>query len=160
MQAVATQQIGPANPEIPLQALSSAGKALPELPSTPLAEYLEYLGLDSESYDSVLHTATESRFIKVEPATNLPLRARVRTILSNKIARLTLKIAFWMAVVTTIYYGTSLVPAFQGSVAATRGLQIQIESESDSRQTVAYGFLQECGNRNVSIMSSRYGKSS
>jgi hypothetical protein len=155
MQAVAPRQIEPANPEIPLQALSSAGKTLPELPSTPLVESLEYLGSDSESYDSVLHTATKSRFIKVEPATNLPLRVRVRKIFSNKIARRTLQIAFWMAVVTTIYYGTSLVPAFQGAVAATRGLQIQIESESDSRQTVAYGFLQECGNRKVSIMSSR-----
>jgi hypothetical protein len=59
-----------------------------------------------------------------------------------------------MAVVTTIYYGASLVPAFQGAMAATRGLQLQIESESDSRQTVAYGFLQECGNRKVSIIVS------
>jgi hypothetical protein len=154
MQAVTPRQIGPANPEIPLQVLSSAGKALPELPSTPLEESLEYPASDSESYDSILHTATKSHFIKVEPATNLPLRVRIRKILSNKIARRCLHITIWMAVVTTIYYGASLVPAFQGAMAATRGLQLQIESESDSRQTVAYGFLQECGNRKVSIIVS------
>jgi hypothetical protein len=149
MQAIAPLQIGSANPEIPLQTLSSAGKALPELPSTPLEDSLEHPSSDSESDDPVLQTANESRFIKVEPATNLPLRVKVRKILGNKIARRTLQIAAWLAVITTIYYGISLVPAFQGAMAATRGLQLQTASESDNSQMVAYGFLQECENRKV-----------
>jgi hypothetical protein len=154
MQAIASMQTEAAKSEIPLRALSSTGKSLPELPSPKLAlvESPEYPRSSSESYDSTLHTATKAHFIRVEPATSLPLRVRVGKIGSNKIARRSVQITTCMVVMTTIYYGISLIPAFQAAMAAKGGLQLQIESESDSRQSVVYGFLQECGNRKVSII--------
>ncbi len=39
--------------------------------------------------------------------------------------------------------------AFQGALAASRGLLVQIQSEVDSRQSLAYGFLSDCANRMV-----------
>jgi hypothetical protein len=154
MQAVASSRTEPAETGIILQALSSTGKALPELPSVPLAEAPDSPRPSSESYDSDLHTATKCRFIKVEPATDLPPRVKVRRILSKKTARRSLQITAWMAIITTIYYGISLFPAFCGAMDATRSVNLQIESESDSRQSVAYAFLQECENRKACVIRS------
>jgi hypothetical protein len=54
-----------------------------------------------------------------------------------------------LGTITLFYQFVSLVPAFQGALAASRGLQVQIEGENDSRQSLAYGFLSECANRKV-----------
>jgi hypothetical protein len=134
-------------PEIPLQALPPAAKARSSIAADPLKKQLA----DSESYDPVVCTATAAHFRKVEPATNLPLRVRARSILSNKIAQRSLQVTIWSALLTMVYYAVSLIPAFQGVAAVTRGLQLQVESNSESSQTVAYGFLQQCGNRKVWI---------
>jgi hypothetical protein len=135
-------------PDIPLQAISPAGKALSSIPPDQLKKQLA----DTDSYDPVVCTATAAHFRKVEPATNLPLRVKLRNILSNKIARRSLQITFWFTLFTIVYYTISLIPAFEGVTAMTRGLQLQKESNSESSQTVAYGFLQECGNRKVRII--------
>jgi hypothetical protein len=132
-------------PDIPLQALSPSGKALSSISLDPLKKQLA----DTDSYDPVVCTATAAHFRKVEPATNLPLRVKLRNILSNKIARRSLQVTIWFTLFTMVYYTISLIPAFQGAAAVTRGLQLQAESNSESSQTVAYGFLQECGNRKV-----------
>jgi hypothetical protein len=132
-------------PDIPLQALSPSGKALPPISTNSLKKQLS----DTGSYDSVVFTATAAHFQKVEPATNLPLRVKFRNILSNNIARRSLQVTIWFTLFTMVYYTISLIPAFQGVAAVTRGLQLQVESNSESSQTVAYGFLQECGNRKV-----------
>ncbi|CZR54584.1 uncharacterized protein PAC_04468 [Phialocephala subalpina] len=58
---------------------------------------------------------------------------------------------FWatlaFGVLTLIYEAVSLLPAFHSSLSAAQGVNLQVKSEADSRQALAYSFLQECENR-------------
>ncbi|PMD36769.1 hypothetical protein L207DRAFT_89910 [Hyaloscypha variabilis F] len=68
------------------------------------------------------------------------VRSTVRDIKSNKIGRRTLQATVIIGILTLLYQFISLSPAFQA-------LQVQIQGEVDSRQSVAYGFLSDCANR-------------
>ena len=70
------------------------------------------------------------------------VRSTVRDIKSNKIGRRTLQATVIIGILTLLYQFISLSPAFQA-------LQVQIQGEVDSRQSVAYGFLSGCANRKV-----------
>ncbi|KAL5326459.1 hypothetical protein ACEPPN_004144 [Leptodophora sp. 'Broadleaf-Isolate-01'] len=50
-------------------------------------------------------------------------------------------------ILNIIYQATSLVPAFRSSVVAAQALGMQGDTARDGRQSLTYGFLQECGNR-------------
>lgn len=50
---------------------------------------------------------------------------------------------------TVLYQFVSLFPAFRNWVAASRGLQVPIQEEADSRQSLVYEFLALCENRKV-----------
>lgn len=52
-------------------------------------------------------------------------------------------------ILNIIYQATSLVPAFRSSVVAAQALGMQGDTARDGRQSLTYGFLQECGNRKV-----------
>jgi hypothetical protein len=56
-------------------------------------------------------------------------------------------------VLTLVYETVSLLPAFDASSSATKGVVLQAKSEADSRQALEYSFLQECENRKVSDYS-------
>jgi hypothetical protein len=101
----------------------------------------------SDTYSADICTAA----IRTIPKKTTSDRTRVilKDIKSNKIARRTLQAMVIFGVVTLLYQSVSLVPAFQGLLATYRGLQIQVQSEADSRQNVAYGFLSECSTRKV-----------
>jgi hypothetical protein len=62
------------------------------------------------------------------------IRLRVRDIKSNKIARRTLQVTVVIGALTVLYQFTSLFPAFQNWLAASRELEVQIQGEADSRQ--------------------------
>jgi hypothetical protein len=71
--------------------------------------------------------------------------------MSNNIARRTLKTTIVLGVFTTIYYCTSLVPAFEAANAAVKTLQLQKDSGDESAQALAFQFLKECTNRKVRV---------
>jgi hypothetical protein len=77
------------------------------------------------------------------------MRLRVFDIKSNKIARRTLQAMVIIGAATLLYQFVSLFPAFQGAFATSRGLEVQIQGEADTRQGLAYAFLSECANRKV-----------
>jgi hypothetical protein len=77
------------------------------------------------------------------------IQLRVRDIKSNKIARRTLQVTVVIGALTVLYQFASLFPAFWNWVAASRGLEVQIQGEADSRQSLVYEFLALCENRNV-----------
>jgi hypothetical protein len=147
--------------DIQLTALSSSGKSisakLSEIshPSTPDESAQPRISL-SDSYDPEICTA-DIRIIPSKPASNVPLRLRARNILSNKIARRSFQAMVIFSTITLLYQLISLIPAFQGALAASQGLQLQVKGESNSRQSLAYGFLSECANRKVCASSARSG---
>ncbi|KAG4440702.1 hypothetical protein IFR05_003796 [Cadophora sp. M221] len=69
--------------------------------------------------------------------------------LNHKIARFTFQAMLIFGILNIAYQATSLVPAFRSSVVAAQALDVQGDTAHDGRQTLTYGFLQECGNRNV-----------
>ncbi|KAH7360998.1 hypothetical protein BKA65DRAFT_547698 [Rhexocercosporidium sp. MPI-PUGE-AT-0058] len=50
-------------------------------------------------------------------------------------------------ILNVMYQTTSLVPAFRSAGVAAQALGMQGDTARDGRQTLTYGFLQECGNR-------------
>lgn len=96
----------------------------------------------ADSYNGEIYEADAARFIPVESARNWPLRAQVRSILRNGVARRTLHVTVLFGIVTIIYQGISLIPSFGG-------IEYLARSDVTSRQTVAYAFLQECANHKV-----------
>ncbi|KAK0100420.1 hypothetical protein ONS95_008368 [Cadophora gregata] len=84
------------------------------------------------------HTRTGRRRLICFPKLNL---------LNRKLARLTFQAMVAFGVLTIVYQGISLIPAFQSSRTALRALGIQWESARDGRQTLVFGFLQECASR-------------
>jgi hypothetical protein len=134
-----------------LVVLSSSGKSLSGVPSAhglflPV-ECAQSTTSLSNSHDPENCAATE-RDIGRKSASD-HIRSRLRDINSNKIARRTLQAMVIIGTITLIYQIVSLGPAFQGALAASRGLHVQIQSEADSRQSLAYGFLSDCANRMV-----------
>lgn len=68
------------------------------------------------------------------------------------LARRTFWATLTFGVLTLLYEAVSLLPAFHSSWSAAQGVNIQVKSEADSRQALAYSFLQECWNRKVGIV--------
>jgi hypothetical protein len=141
--------------DIRLTALSPAGKLLsakpPETnPTSQPSSLAQPRTSLSSSYDPEICIASITTINK--PASNVPLRFRVREVLSNKMARRSLQAMVIFGTITLFYQFISLVPAFQGALAASQGLRVQVESETDSRQSLTYGFLSECANRKVRII--------
>ena len=81
-------------------------------------------------------TATKISLKKVQRPI---LRATLRDVMSNNIARHTLKTSITFGVLTMMYYVISLVPAFRAAGAAVRTLEMQIKSGDDSVREVAVG---------------------
>jgi hypothetical protein len=139
MQSMTIQQTESPRLSIPLESLSSEDKPLPETPDVTEEDSLSY------NSSSILR-ATEISVRKVE---NPRLRVKLRDVISNNIARRTLKITILFGVLTILYYCISLVPAFRAAGAAVESKEIQIKSAAGSSQGLAFGFLQECTNRLV-----------
>lgn len=136
-----------------LAALSADGKNIvPEALVTSALSQRNGVSI-SDSYvsydDAEIGEAVSVPLKKVEPATNLPLRIRVRKVLSNNIARRTLQVAIGALIVTVIYNGINLIPAFEGVAATQAGLHIQGKSEQNGRQSVIQAFIAECRGRKV-----------
>lgn len=108
----------------------------------------------SDSYDPDVGEGVAITLRKVEPATNLPLRVRVRKIASNKFARRTFVVGAIALIVTIVYNNINLVPAFQGISVSKAGLEIQGKSEANGREGLTQGFLSECRGRKVRIITS------
>jgi hypothetical protein len=101
----------------------------------------------SDSYDPEIWTAAIRNIPRSSASDRM--RLRVQDIKSNKIARRTLQATVIIGAVTLLYQFVSLFPAFQSAFATSRGLEVQIQGEADSRQELTYAFLSECANRKV-----------
>lgn len=66
----------------------------------------------TEPYNPAIETAIAARFIAVEPYKSRPLRVRSRMILHNGVARRALHVAVLFGIITIVYQGISLLPAF------------------------------------------------
>lgn len=138
-----------------LTASSTGGTSMPEEPLEPsqgasIIDIAQSRPSLSDSYDienAKIYTAA-IKTIPRESASNR-LRLRIRDIKSNKIARRTLQTMIVIGALTVLYQFVSLFPAFQNWHAASRGLQVQIQGEADSRQSLVYEFLTFCENRKV-----------
>jgi hypothetical protein len=143
MQGTAARGTASSSVPITLEALSSNGK---RLSATDTMSQESFLEADAPQ----LLTATKISLHQVQKPY---LRARVRDVMSNNIARRTLKTTIVFGTLTMIYYVTSLVPAFQAADAAVRTMEMQSQSGDDSSQLLAFGFLKECNNRKVSSVT-------
>ncbi|KAH7417646.1 hypothetical protein BKA64DRAFT_740118 [Cadophora sp. MPI-SDFR-AT-0126] len=130
--------------DIQMAALPHAARPLPRssrtlsLPSNPILPSLKDPEICLTNYQNQPRTRTGRPRIICLPKLNL---------LNRKLARLTFQAMVIFGVITIVYQGISLIPAFQSSRSALRALSIQWQSARDSRQTLAFGFLQECANR-------------
>ena len=128
---------------IPLPALSPQRKQFLEAPE----------GLEEEPLNRYAPKILKAREVFLQRVEKPLLRAALRDVISNNIARRTLKITIVFGVLTMIYYLNSLVPAFQTAGAAVQKLELQSKSDDGSSQGLAFGFLQECANRKVSTLA-------
>lgn len=92
----------------------------------------------TETYDPEILIAREERFTLAIAVSKAALQTAIRDILANRTARNSLKVTLVFGSIGIIYWAISLIPAFEGAI--------------DSRQNIAYAFLQECANRKVGIL--------
>ncbi|KAH8767779.1 hypothetical protein F5882DRAFT_466253 [Hyaloscypha sp. PMI_1271] len=150
MQEMTTMHTQTAEPGTELRALPLAGESMlkgssaANRSSVPEESTASRRSL-SDSNDPEICTAA----IRTIPrsSTSDRMRLRVQDIRSNKIARRTLQAMVIIGAITLLYQFVSLFPAFQGAFATSRGLEVQIQGEADTRQGLAYAFLSECANR-------------
>lgn len=79
------------------------------------------------------------------------IRSHLHNLLNKRVARRTFHALLVFGTVTLVYQAISLIPAFQSAMSAAQALKLQGDTGTDGRQTLAYGFLQECANRKVRI---------
>ena len=127
---IAVEETRSSDASIPLEGLSSDGKRR----SITIEEGPD--NFPSHSRSSKALTATEISLKKVQKPV---LRATLRDVMSNNIARRTLRITITFGVLTMMYYFTSLVPAFQAAGAAVRTVEMQSKGSDGSAQGLAYG---------------------
>jgi len=148
MQSMIVETARNSNESIPLETLSLDGnRRLATIENG-------WGGSPSGSSSPEALTATKISLKKVQRPV---LRATLRDVMSNNIARHTLKTSITFGVLTMMYYVTSLVPAFRAAGAAVRTLEMQIKSGDDSAQGLAYAFLKECTRRKVNSMAFSQG---
>ncbi|PVH82259.1 hypothetical protein DL98DRAFT_530361 [Cadophora sp. DSE1049] len=100
----------------------------------------------SQPYATTLPTSQATNLFHLKRVAHVPIRNRIRNLRSKKLARRSLQTIFIFSILTLVYQGISLIPAFQSARSAR--LQLQMErSDEGGRQTLAYGFLSECANR-------------
>ncbi|KAE8449083.1 hypothetical protein EG329_008466 [Mollisiaceae sp. DMI_Dod_QoI] len=67
----------------------------------------------------------------------------------RSLAKRTFQVTLAFGILTLIYEAVSVLPAYHSALSAAEGVNLQVKSEADSRQALAYSFLQECENRKI-----------
>jgi len=146
MQSASGQNMTSPNVTIPLEALTREDThSSMNLGKEPRRSFLQ------NSNQEAPETLRDNEFCSRTIEKPILGAATARDIMSNKIARRTLKTTIILGIFTVLYYCTSLVPSFQTANAAVQTLQLQKESGDESAQALAFQFLKECTNRKVSV---------
>ncbi|KAF8857577.1 hypothetical protein BDZ45DRAFT_726623 [Acephala macrosclerotiorum] len=131
--------------DIVVQPASNIRSPAPAL-STMSSNSTRSLSSPSQNRDLELGQASSVSNYRSKHPTKFATQKETR---QKTLARQTFWATLAFGVLTLLYEAVSLLPAFHSSWSAAQGVSLQVKSEADSRQALAYSFLQECENRNT-----------